>query len=110
MIEFTTDKKRNLTGVVDFWIVNKKSELDKKGDIIWVSNWYINPKYRNNGQIAIFAKKVIDKVPWANWCYFAREKYGNRLRIYHKKKWLKIIKRYSKEEQNVVAKNISVDV
>lgn len=101
VLEYSVDKEGNLTGVVDFWVVDDKGKLDEKGKYAWISNWYINPKYRNNGQIAIFAKKVIDKVPWVEWAYFAREKYNNRLRIYHKRKWLKIIERYNKEGRNV---------
>ena len=98
MLEYSLDKEGNLTGVVDFWIVDKDGKLDEKGEYVWIADWFINPKYRNNGMIAVFAQKVIDKVPNAKWGYFGRGKYNNRIRIYSKRKWLKIIKRYNKED------------
>ena len=97
MIEYDTDSEGNLTGLVEFWVVDKYGKLKDDGEFLFMNEWYINPKYRNNGGIAKFAQKAIDRAPLVKWGYFQRRKYNYRLRIYSKDKWLKIIKRYSKE-------------
>ena len=98
MIDYLLDPKGNLKGVVDFWIVDKNGKLDDKGEYVFINEWYINPPYRHQGLIAVFAERVIKRVPWAKWGYFERRKHNNRVRIYSKRRWLKIIKRYTKEE------------
>jgi len=109
MIDYLLDSKGNLKGVVDFWIVDKNGKLDNKGEYIFINDWHINPEYRNQGLIAVFAERVIKRVPWAKWGYFERTKYIKdgklRIRIYSKRRWLKIIKRYTKEEHNEQSKN-----
>ena len=93
MLEYTIDKEGNLQSVIDFWVVDKSGKLDDKGEYVFVNEWYISPKYRGNGTIAEFAKRIIKRVPWAKYAYFERRKYNNRISIYPKRKWLKIIQK-----------------
>ena len=93
MLEYLTDEKGNLKAVVDFWIVDKDGKLNDKGIYIWVNDFYVSPDCRRNGVINHFVQRIIQRVPWAKWGYFARAKYNDRLRIYSKRRWLKLIKK-----------------
>ena len=77
---------------------NEQGKLDDGGKLIWINEFYIAPKYRNNGVISKMIAAVTTRVPWATHGYFKRAKHNNRISIYPKNKWIKIMKRYAKKE------------
>ena len=81
-------------------IIKKKGKIDDKGLFIFIREWYINPPLRGTGSVAKFAEKIIDKCPNAEWCYFERRKYNNRISIYPKRKWLNLIIKNAKRGGN----------
>lgn len=91
MVEYDTNDRGNLTGLIEYFVVDNQGNIDDMGDHIFVKEFYVNPELRGNGSIAKFAHRLISKVPLARYCYFERRKYDNRIRIYPKDKWLKII-------------------
>ena len=95
MLEYLLDSGKNLKAVIDFWIVDKFGKLDDNGKYIWVQYYYVNPSCRNNGVMSGFIDKIIQRVPWAEYGYFKREK-GNteRIKMFSKKKWLRISKMF----------------
>ncbi len=101
MVDYLLDDEVNLEAVVDFWIVNQDGSFNNRGEYIWVSDFYVNPKCRNIKSTAKFAERVIAKVPYAKYCYFVREKYGKKI-MYHKDRWLRIINRSLKKEMAYV--------
>ena len=98
MIEYTLDKNNNITGIVDYRVVNEKGDYDNKGEYVFINNWHINPSYRSIHSIAIFAKKVMDNIPWAKYGYFLRGKYKDKKIMYSREKWNRIVSKFKKEE------------
>ena len=101
MIEYTLNEEGNLTSVIEFWLVNRQGKIDDNGKYVFVKDWIINPSCRNKNSVAIFAEKLINRVPQATHCYFERRKYNCRLSpLYPKRKWVKVIQKFYKKEAN----------
>ena len=97
MTEYTLDGKGNLTGFVDYRVVNEKGDYDNKGEYVFINNWHINPECRNKHSIATYAKRVMDLVPWAKYGYFLRGKYKDKMIMYSREKWEKIVNKYKEK-------------
>ena len=100
MFEYTTDKEGNLTGVVDYCICDRDSSLSDKGDYLYINEMYINPNARGLRVVPQIILKIYDRVPWAKWAWFVRRKYKDRPRIYSVEKWVKLARKFTKEEEH----------
>jgi len=97
-VDYILNKEGDLVGFAEFWVVDEKGRHNIHGSYIYVNEWVISKRYRGNGSIAVFAKRIMNKVPWAEYCYFNRGKRGNKLKLYPRSWWEKILKRFNKEE------------
>jgi hypothetical protein len=103
MLELIKDEQGNIKACLEWYLVNDKGEFDQQGEFVWVNEVEISPQYRRNGILKEFARIIIKKAPTAKFGYFWRqEKYPNRdMRIYHKVRWLKLLKERKYEKTTV---------
>ena len=94
MLEIIKDNLGNIKAVCEFYSVNEKGEWDKSGIYCWINEVFVSKSYQNNGCLRKFVEMITSKYPQFQFGYFwRRKKYGNRIRIYHKFRWLKLIRR-----------------
>ncbi len=94
MIEILRTETGDIKAVCEYYLVDKDGNFDNQGEFVWVNECEISPQYRNNGILKYFTKTIIEKNPTAKFGYFYRlRKYPDRgIRLYHKVRWLKLIK------------------
>ena len=92
MLEVSCDNDGNIKGCLEWYLVDREGHLDDKGEYVWIQDVYICKHYRNNGVLKEFIRTVTKRIPWAKYGYFKRGKYNDRVHIYTRSKWLKLIK------------------
>jgi len=92
MLEIIRNENKNIIGCCEWYIVDRYGHMDDKGSHVWICEVEINPSERGNGLLKRFVKIITEKAPQAEAGYFQRHKYNNRVRMYSKRKWLKIFK------------------
>ena len=94
MIIILRTEDGTIKAVCEYYLVDKSGNFDSKGEYAWVNEVEIAPKFRGNGILKTFTKKIIEDNPTARFGYFwRRRKYPERgIRIYHKSRWLRLLK------------------
>lgn len=75
------------------WRQVAQSGFDKiRGEYVWVNDLWVHPDHRNQGLISQMIDKILYKAPDAQYGYFTRKKYGNRMRIWKREQFMKLCK------------------
>ena len=83
------------------WRLVGKSGFDKvNGEYIWVNDLWVHPKYERTSRINRIIDEVMRMVPSATHCYFKREKYNGRIKMFSREFWQR--RRQSYEPINTV--------
>ena len=90
MLEIIRDNDKNIIACCEWYLVDINGKMDDKGNYVWINEVEINPSQRGNGLLKKFIKIITDKAPQSEYGYFQRRKYKDRVRMYSRKKWLKL--------------------
>lgn len=70
------------------WRLVGKSGFDRPdGEYVWVNDLWVHPEYKRTMRINRIVDEVMRSAPSANYCYFKREKYNGRLKMFTKEYW-----------------------
>ena len=84
MIEVIKDEQGKIVSYIVWQLVDKQGHFNKDGKYVWVDDLWIHPDYRRNGNLRGFINKISEKAPQAEYCYFNRDKYNDKLSIYRR--------------------------
>lgn len=77
------------------WRQVAKSGFDKLGgEYIWVNDLWVHEDYRNQGLIQQMIDRILCIAPEAEFCYFTRRKYNNRMsKLWKRKNFEMLVKK-----------------
>ncbi len=81
-----------IKGVCEWWIVDKLGKFDPNGEYIFINEVETSKSSENNGNLKYFIETITNKYPQAKYGYFKRRKYGDRIRMYSRRQFRKLIK------------------
>ena len=84
----------------EFYVVDAQGNYCKDGKYIWVNQLETSKSKEGNTYkyVQHYIKRITTVCPQAEFGYFSREKYQRRIRMYHKRRWLRLFKGMKWEE------------
>jgi hypothetical protein len=94
MLEVIRNSCGDILACLEWYLVNSDGTWNEKGEFVWIEQLEISSSVNGNGigLIKQFIKKITDQVPWAKAGYFKRLKYDERIRLYSRDRWIKLLK------------------
>lgn len=92
MLEVLRTDNGEIKAVCEYYVVNSDGSMNDKGIYAWIAETEISPQYRNNGCLKNFIRLITNRYPQLQFGYFKRLKYGGRIKMYSKKRWLSLIR------------------
>ena len=103
MIEVVRGSDGNIIACLEWYLVDVNGNFDIHGSFVWIEQYEISDSHKQNGILGISRKileKIIAKAPTANFGYFKRQKYNGRVRLFHKRHWIRLLSG-GKNEQTI---------
>lgn len=97
MLEHIHDSDDKVIAYCEWMLVNKFGCADSKGEYVFVRDMFVHKDLDGLRTIRRFISDVIAKCPTAQWAYWERRKYGNRMKMFSKKrisKWAAATQQY----------------
>lgn len=93
MLETLRDNNGNITACLEWWLVNADGSFNSTGQFVWINQMEVSEINRNHTYqyVQEFIKRITDLTP-AQFGYFERrDKKNNKVRMYSRKRWLKLL-------------------
>ena len=100
MLETIRDKDKNILAVCEYYVVDDEGHFNESGQYIWIEQLEFSSMVNGNGlgYVQEFIKRIIKNVPWCKAGYFRRGKYNNRVKLYSRRRWEKLLKSINMED------------
>ena len=80
------------SAVCEYVLVDKEGKHQKQGEYLYIADLQIAGGYQRKGIIKQLIKQFLIKYPFLNYCYFEREKYGNKTFFHSRRMYEKLLK------------------
>ena len=94
MLEIIRDSNGIIQAVCEYYVVDVNGAYSSVGEWVWIEQMEFSSSVNGHGlgYVKQFIKNITAQVPWAKYGYFDRKKYGGRIRLYAREKWLSFAK------------------
>lgn len=82
MITTIQDSEGKVTAYCEWRLVGQSGYDMENGKYVWVNDLWIHKSVRHKGLVNDIIDRIMTIVPQAEYCYFQRKRYNNKVRIF----------------------------